>query len=60
MVAAVQCAKHVIGQVNVNMPRTLGDGLVHISQFDTIFRHDQPLTQVPPEKPTDTEKKIGR
>ena len=33
MRAGVQCAKHVIGHVNARMPRTMGDGLIHISQF---------------------------
>lgn len=40
MRAGVQCAKHVIGHINSRMPRTLGDGLVHISQFDRVFRCD--------------------
>jgi len=59
MVSAVQCAKHVIGQINAHMPRTLGDGLIHISQFDTIIRHDVPLREVKPETPTDVEQRIG-
>lgn len=32
MRSGVQCAKRVVGQINSRMPRTLGDGLVHISQ----------------------------
>ncbi len=28
--AALQCAKATIGQINHNMPRTHGDGIVHI------------------------------
>jgi len=38
MRAGVQCAKHVVGHINAKMPRTLGDGLVHISQFDRVFK----------------------
>lgn len=38
MRAGVQCAKHVVGHLNERMPRTLGDGLIHISQFDRVFR----------------------
>jgi acyl-CoA hydrolase len=30
-VTAVECAKTVIAQVNPQMPRTHGDGLIHIS-----------------------------
>ena len=29
--AAVQVAEHVVAQVNPNMPRTHGDGLIHVS-----------------------------
>jgi len=60
MVAAVQSAEHVIGHINAHMPRTLGDGLVHISQFDTIFQKDVPLHEHRAEKPTEVESRIGR
>ena len=33
--AAVQMAKHVIAQINPNMPRSHGDGLIHISHIDS-------------------------
>lgn len=39
MRAGVQCAKHVVGHINSKMPRTLGDGLIHISQFDRVFKY---------------------
>ncbi|GAB5034287.1 acetyl-hydrolase transferase family protein [Nannochloropsis oceanica] len=45
MRAGVQCAKHVVGHVNAKMPRTLGDGLVHISQFDRVFEEDVDLPE---------------
>src|SRR5215213_1966645 len=32
--AAVACAKIVIAQVNPQMPRTIGDALVHVSEID--------------------------
>ncbi len=34
--AAVQNARHIIAQVNPQMPRTHGDGLLHISQLDSV------------------------
>lgn len=34
--AAVQCATHVICQINRHMPRTFGDGLIHLSNFDKV------------------------
>jgi len=42
-VAAVQTAKLVIAQVNQQMPRTFGHGLVHSSRFDAWVNVDQPL-----------------
>jgi acyl-CoA hydrolase len=41
--AAVQSAKHVIAQVNPQMPRTHGDGLIHFSQFDAMVESNVPL-----------------
>ena len=37
--SAVEEAKVVIAQVNPNMPRTLGDGCIHISHFDFLVEH---------------------
>jgi acyl-CoA hydrolase len=44
--AAMQCAKHVIAQVNPNMPRTLGDGLVHVSKIDAFVACYDALPEV--------------
>lgn len=44
--AAVRNAKHIIAQVNPQMPRTLGDGFVHISQIDQWVHVDQALPLV--------------
>ena len=46
--AAVQMAKHVIAQINPNMPRTHGDGLIHISHIDSAVVVDDPLPEFPP------------
>jgi acyl-CoA hydrolase len=43
---AVKTAKHVIAQVNPRMPRTLGDGIVHISEFDSVVLAEQELPEV--------------
>jgi acyl-CoA hydrolase len=43
--AASQVARILIGQVNVNVPRTLGDGVVHLSKFAALVRHDVPLPE---------------
>lgn len=43
---AVQTAKKVIAQVNPQMPRTHGDGHVHISRFDAMVWEDAALPEV--------------
>jgi len=58
--AAVQMAKHVIAQINPNMPRTHGDGLIHISHIDSAVVVDDPLPEIAPGAPTDAERAIGR
>ena len=41
--SAVNTAKHVIACVNPNVPRTHGDGLIHVSQFDSVVYCEDPL-----------------
>jgi acyl-CoA hydrolase len=43
---AVNTAKYVIAQVNPQMPRTHGDGMIHTDRFTALVFHDQPLHQV--------------
>lgn len=43
---AVKCARTVIAQVNPRMPRTLGDGIVKISDFDAVVHAEQELPEV--------------
>lgn len=45
-VSAIKNAKHVIAQVNPRMPRTLGDGIVHIKKFDAMVYHEEDLPEV--------------
>ncbi len=41
-VAAIKAAKHVIAQVNTCMPRTHGDGLLHVDEINTLVEvHDE-------------------
>lgn len=44
--SAVDSAKHVIAQVNPQMPRTHGDGMIHISAFDSLVLVDEPLPEI--------------
>ena len=57
--AAIDNAKHVIAQVNPNMPRTHGDGIIHISELDTFVEVNDPIPEVAPKKPDEIEQQIG-
>ncbi|MBS1626794.1 MAG: acetyl-CoA hydrolase/transferase family protein [Bacteroidetes bacterium] len=43
---AVNHAKYVIAQVNPQMPRTLGDGMIHTDKFTAMVFCDEALPQV--------------
>jgi acyl-CoA hydrolase len=58
--AAVHTARHVIAQVNPNMPRTHGEGLIHVSKIDAMVDVDDPLTETPRHELTDVEIRIGQ
>jgi acyl-CoA hydrolase len=57
--SAVESAKHVIAKVNPQMPRTHGDGLIHVSRFDTFVYIDSPVHTYSLPKPKEEETKIG-
>lgn len=57
--AAVDVADVVIAQVNPRMPRTHGDGLIHVSAFTRYFEEESELPELPKHELTDIEKKIG-
>ncbi|WP_333820736.1 acetyl-CoA hydrolase/transferase family protein [Ohtaekwangia sp.] len=44
--AAIKTAKYVIAQVNPRMPRTLGDGIIKMSDFDAVVYEEQELPEV--------------
>lgn len=58
-ISAVEQAKYVIAQINPNMPRTHGDGLVHIRNFHAFCLEDSPLPEMKMGEPTEIEKSIG-
>lgn len=58
--SAVKYAKHVIAQVNPMMPRTHGDGLLHVREIDVFVQVHEPLPEVNYAKDIgDMERKIG-
>ena len=58
--AAVQTARTVIAQVNPRMPRTHGDGLIHVDAIDFMVEVDEPLYETKPEPLSDVSRAIGR
>jgi len=44
---AMESAKVVIGEINNAVPRTLGDTLVHIDDFDQLIEATEPIFYVP-------------
>jgi len=59
-IPAIETAKLVIAQINPNVPRTHGDGIIHISQIDAAVEVDEPLHLVPMPAPGEKDKKIGQ
>lgn len=58
--SAVNTAKVVIAQVNPNVPRTHGDGLIHASRFKSLVYCEDPLQEANfGEKVGEAEEKIG-
>ena len=56
---AARSAKHVIAEVNRQMPRTLGDSFLHVSKVSAIVESDRPLLELKPEPFTEVQRQIG-
>ena len=57
---AIETARILIAQVNKRMPRTHGDGHIHISKFSAAIQVDDPLPEIDySKKITDLEIQIG-
>ena len=57
--AAIDNAKIVIAQVNKQMPRTHGDGIIHFTEIDLFVECDEPIPTHFLGDPTPIENKIG-
>ena len=58
--AAVEMAPHVIAQVNSRMPRTHGQGFIHVDKINSLVWHDAELPEIDySTKSNDTVIKIG-
>ncbi len=58
--AAAESARHVVAEVNPNMPRTLGDCFIHINNIDELVPSDKPILEAPAGKVDDIAKQIGQ
>jgi acyl-CoA hydrolase len=59
ILAVISNAKHVIAQINDQMPRVHGEGLIHISELNTFVEHSEPIHEFEMAEPTETERKVG-
>jgi 4-hydroxybutyrate CoA-transferase len=57
---AAQYAKHVIVEVNDQVPRTLGDCFLHVSKADAIVETSHPLAEYKQAEVTDVHRAIAR
>ncbi|HEX9828176.1 MAG TPA: acetyl-CoA hydrolase/transferase C-terminal domain-containing protein [Flavobacteriaceae bacterium] len=57
--AAIDSATYVVAQVNKQMPRTHGAGIIHCSEIDIFVDCDEPIPEHHMPKPTEIENKIG-
>lgn len=58
--AAVLAAKTVIAQVNKFIPRTHGDGLIHVGNINHLVKHNEPIPEVVSGDLSKAELAIGR
>lgn len=56
---AIQTAKMVIAQINPNVPRTHGDGIIHMNRINFAIEVDEPIYTSKISQPTEIEQKIG-
>ena len=56
----IEAADLVILEINENLPWTLGDTQIHISEVDYVVENHGAITELPVTPPTEAEEKIGR
>ncbi len=57
--AAVDCARYVIAQINPQMPRTHGEGLIHVKDFSAVVEVNEAIPELKPTLPSRAEKTIA-
>jgi acyl-CoA hydrolase/GNAT superfamily N-acetyltransferase len=56
---AAEVADYLVAEVNPNMPRTLGDSFLHVSEIDAFVENDLPLLEFIQPVPNNIAKAIG-
>src|SRR5947209_5222696 len=56
---AALCSKHLIVEVNRQMPRTYGESFIAVSKVHAIVETDRPLLEMPLEPPSDVQRRIA-
>jgi acyl-CoA hydrolase len=56
---AAEVAPYVVAEVNPNMPRTLGNSFLHVSEIDAFVENDVPLLEFVQKAPGNIAKAIG-
>ncbi len=57
--AAVESAGRIVAEVNAQMPRTLGDSFVHVSQISAFVENNSPLIEIAPPVQNEVYHRIG-
>ena len=57
--AAAECARRVVVQVNPQMPRVLGNSFLHVDDVDAIVEVEEALIELPTPEPTAEERRIA-
>ncbi len=57
---AARHARHLVVEVNENMPRVFGDSLLHISEVDAVVENHVPLLETKPPAPRPEDEIIGQ
>lgn len=57
--AAAESARYVVAEINPNMPRTLGDSFIHISQIDALVSSDMQILEAPAGAIDEVAQRIG-
>jgi len=58
--SAAANARHVIAQVNANMPRTFGNSFIHVNDIDFLVPYDEDIIETAVQEPDEVLRRIGQ